>query len=101
VITCGLDTPAADVAGHLDGYELAVVVHRGVVVGIVKEKELDAHSERLVGELMEEGPSTLRADLPLEELAPRLAELDGGTALVTTPEGRLIGLVGDAATRPQ
>jgi CBS-domain-containing membrane protein len=42
---------------------------------------------------MEPGPSTVRADTPAEDLAERLARRDLRTAIVSTPEGKLIGVV--------
>ena len=35
----------------------------------------------------------MRADVPVEELESRLQDLDIDTALVTTPQGELIGVV--------
>jgi CBS-domain-containing membrane protein len=46
---------------------------------------------------MSPGPSTVRADTTAEELAQRLAKRDLKTALVTDPEGRLLGVVTRAA----
>jgi CBS domain-containing protein len=42
---------------------------------------------------MEAGPSTVRPHLPLEGLLARLEERDLRIAIVTTPQGRLIGVV--------
>jgi CBS-domain-containing membrane protein len=42
---------------------------------------------------MEAGPSTVRADRPLAELAERLRRRELRTAVVTSPEGRLLGMV--------
>ncbi len=42
---------------------------------------------------MEPGPSTVRADTLAAVLGPRLAERELRTAIVSTPEGRLIGVV--------
>jgi Mg/Co/Ni transporter MgtE len=41
---------------------------------------------------MENGPSTVRPDTPADQLAKRLRAADLRTALVTTPEGQLIGV---------
>jgi CBS-domain-containing membrane protein len=43
--------------------------------------------------IMEPGPSTVRADTLAADLARRLTERDLRTAIVSTPEGRLIGVV--------
>jgi Mg/Co/Ni transporter MgtE len=42
---------------------------------------------------MEPGPSTVRADSKLERLAARMRQHDLQTMVVTTPEGRLLGVV--------
>jgi hypothetical protein len=42
---------------------------------------------------MEPGPSTVRPDAVPSELAERLRSRDLRTALITTPEGVLIGIV--------
>jgi hypothetical protein len=39
---------------------------------------------------MEAGPSTVRADRPLAELAERLGSRGLHTAVVTSPDGRLL-----------
>ena len=43
--------------------------------------------------VMEPGPTTVRADTLAADLAQRLTERDLKTAIVSTPEGRLIGVV--------
>lgn len=42
---------------------------------------------------MEAGPSTVRADRPLVELPERLQSRGLRTAVVTAPDGRLLGVV--------
>jgi hypothetical protein len=42
---------------------------------------------------MTPGPSTVRPDLSVEDLRERLDRKDLKTALVSTPEGMLIGVV--------
>jgi Mg/Co/Ni transporter MgtE len=42
---------------------------------------------------MEPGPSTIRADNELEPLAKRMRDSDLTSLPVTTPEGRLLGVV--------
>jgi len=43
--------------------------------------------------VMEAGPSTVRPDRPLAELAERLRRRGLHTAIVTTPDGKLLGVV--------
>jgi Mg/Co/Ni transporter MgtE len=42
---------------------------------------------------MESGPSTVRADSKLEKLVARMRRHDLQTMVVTTPEGRLLGVM--------
>ena len=42
---------------------------------------------------MEAGPSTVRADTKLEKLVERMRRHDLRAMVVTTPEGRLLGVV--------
>ena len=66
------------------------------MLGVVRPDDVADHPGRPVGELMQEAPPTMRASLPVEELEPHLRDLEVDTALVTTPQGELIGVV----TRP-
>lgn len=53
----------------------------------------EAHRERPVVEVMELDPSTVRPHRSADALAQRLAEKSLRWAIVTTPEGRLLGVV--------
>jgi CBS domain-containing protein len=53
----------------------------------------DAPAGAIAEAVMEPGPTTVRADTLASELAERLTERDLKTAIVSTPEGRLIGVV--------
>lgn len=48
--------------------------------------------EALVCEVMEEGPSTYRLHVPATEMAERLTEHPQGRIVVTTLDGRLVGV---------
>jgi CBS domain-containing protein len=65
----------------------------GILLGRVRASELDGAADRPVGELMELGPSTVRPHRAAGELAKNLADRDLHWAIVTTPEGRLLGVV--------
>jgi CBS domain-containing protein len=71
------------------------VVHDGdIVLGRLRMSEMhDADPQARAEEVMSPGPSTVRADTEAEELAEKLDAKNLKTALVTTPEGRLIGVV--------
>jgi CBS domain-containing protein len=75
-------------------YPFALVTGRdGMLLGRVRASELDGAVDRPVGELMEPGPSTVRPHRSAGELARNLAERDLHWAIVTNPEGRLLGVV--------
>jgi Mg/Co/Ni transporter MgtE len=70
-----------------------VVVDGRIVLGAVRWSDLDGNLDLSVAEVMDGAPSTLRADVKVEELAARFAKLDGDSLLVTTPQAELIGVV--------
>jgi CBS domain-containing protein len=75
-------------------YPFALVTgHDGMLLGRVRASELDAAADRPIRELMELGPSTVRPHRAAGELARALADRDLRWAIVTTPEGRLLGVV--------
>jgi CBS domain-containing protein len=69
-----------------------VVTAGGVVLGILDPKVLVASSTAAAGDVMRPGPSTYRADVPVQELLEKLAPRHLRRALVATPEGRLLGV---------
>jgi len=90
-----LDDRAGDILESVRAgrWELAAVVNaRGVLLGRVRAGALDQPDAR-AADVMEEGPSTYRPDVPLEELLGRMHDRHFDTAFVTDPDGRLIGLV--------
>jgi len=86
VATCGLDEPADRVRELIDaspyGFCLVLAEDR-TLLGRIRKSTLE----------LEPGPSTVRYDLAVDELRKRLDEKDLRTAIVTTPEGKLIGVV--------
>jgi CBS-domain-containing membrane protein len=94
VVTCGLADPAAAVLEQVERspYGFALVIAAGVLLGRLRRSARGAAGATAEA-LMEPGPSTVRADTLARDLAARLAERDFKTAIVSTPEGRLIGVV--------
>jgi predicted transcriptional regulator len=95
VPTARLQDAVGDVARRVEGsgHEVAVVVTAGsVVLGILDPKVLVASSTAAAGDVMRPGPSTYRADVPVQELLEKLAPRHLRRALVATPEGRLLGV---------
>jgi CBS-domain-containing membrane protein len=69
-----------------------VVSTSGVLLGRLRASALNVAPETTVEERMESGPSTVRPDTPADELAQRLRDRDLKTAILTTPEGHLLGI---------
>lgn len=96
VPTCGLDDDLRQVRERVraSGWETCIVVNdQRVVLGRLGRSALRADDDRSVEQAMTEGPSTVRPSLPLHELLGRMVRSELRTALVTTLEGQLVGLV--------
>jgi CBS domain-containing protein len=97
VATCTLDTRVADLREMIEAspYGFALVVWSdGTLLGRVRSSEIrDADDDATAEDMMQPGPSTVRPDLGVDELRKRLDDKDLKTSLVSTPEGRLIGVV--------
>jgi CBS domain-containing protein len=96
VVTCALTERVAEVRERIDRspYGFALVTSSdGIVLGRVRRSVLNGNPDAAAEDVMEPGPSTVRPDLDAPTLADRLAERNLQTAIVTTPEGRLIGVV--------
>lgn len=87
-------SPAAGISPHDDEDVACVAVNdEGVVLGLVRRDRLRAGLSVAVEEIMEPGPTTVRASEPLADLTKRMREAEVEHILVTDPEGRLIGLL--------
>ena len=96
VVTCALTDRVADVRERVRAspYRFAfVVADDGVLLGRLRRAALEGDGGLAAEEVMEPGPSTVRADTPPAKLAERLDRRDLKTAVITDPEGRLMGLV--------
>jgi Mg/Co/Ni transporter MgtE len=107
VVTCSLSQTAGDVRARVEAspYRFALVVSEGgVLLGRLRRGALEGDPQRIAEESMEPGPSTVRPDSVPSQLAERLRSRDLRTALVSTPEGVLIGIVRredlEQSTRP-
>ncbi len=91
--TCALDAHLADAAEEARAASLDVCLvlnERGVVLGRLRAP-FDGDPASLVEEAMEAGPSTVRADEPLEALVPRMQARGTSSIIVTSPDGVLVG----------
>jgi CBS domain-containing protein len=96
VVTCRLEDTVAEVRVRVEAspYGFAFVTSAdGVVLGRLRKATLEGDPNRRAGEVMEPGPSTSRPDLDPAELLAKLQKADLTTAVLTDPEGRLLGIV--------
>ncbi len=85
--------PAVREAIARSPYPFALVTGRdGMLLGRVRASELDGAADRPIAEFMELGPSTVRPHRAAGQLAKSLADRGLHWAIVTTPEGRLLGV---------
>jgi rhodanese-related sulfurtransferase len=96
VAICGLADHVEAIRQRIDAspYGFALVLADRVVLGRVPRSRLDDASEHARAEmLMEPGPSTARPHTDPGELASSLHRSGARTAILTTPEGELLGVV--------
>ncbi len=75
-------------------WDACVVVNRQrVVLGLLREKELALNPDVGVEQVMRNGPTTSRPNEPVEKMAKHMRERGARTMLVTTSDGRLVGLL--------
>src|SRR5712691_2960066 len=99
VPTCAAGTPAglALQQARAQGWDRCVVIAgQGIVVGILRVGRISASEQALAAEVMQPGPTTVRAHEDLDATRQRMRERHVAHLLVTTPDGNLIGVV-DAA----
>lgn len=96
VVTCRLEDPVGRVRERVQAspYGFALVTaSNGTLFGRLRRNALEGEPEATAESLMEPGPSTVRPDTAVKELRERLDKQGLRTAIVSTPEGRLIGVV--------
>jgi predicted transcriptional regulator len=96
VVTARPEEPIGEVAARVAhspyGFALVVALD-ATLLGRLRKQALDGDPAARAEQVMEAGPSTIRADRPLAELAERLRSRELRTAVVTAPDGRLVGVV--------
>jgi CBS domain-containing protein len=95
VVTCSLQDPVGAVAERVSGspYPFALVLSRhGVLLGRLRASMLDCDASLRAEEVMEPGPKTFRAHKTAAGVARELGQRELRWAIVTTPEGELIGV---------
>jgi Mg/Co/Ni transporter MgtE len=90
-----MEEPLATVRDRVraSGFDVCVVVNeQRVVLGWLREQELDTEEER-VEDAMRPGPSTFRPNVPIEEMAEYMGKHELPGAPITTSDGVLVGLL--------
>ena len=83
-------------AGDVDvsGDRSVIVVNEErIVFGRLAADDMRSNPDKLVDELMAPGPTTVRAHEPAEALHERMRSAHVHEVIVSTPEGRLLGVV--------
>ena len=96
VVTCTLDDRAEEIKERIDAsaYRFALVLADRVVLGRIRRTGIDEAPDDASAELlMEPGPSTTRPHTDPGELAEQFHRSGTRTAILTTPEGELLGVV--------
>lgn len=97
VVTCRLDDQVDQLRQRVESsqYGFALVTtERGTLFGRLRASVMEGADAGATAEsLMDPGPSTMRPDRTPAEVIERLDKRDLRTAIVSTPDGRLIGVV--------
>ena len=96
VPTCRLMDHTGDIRRRVRaaGWEVCVVVNDArVVLGLLRPEPVDADPQMTAEQVMESGPSTIRPHLLLDEVAQDMRKHGVESVLVTTSDGRLVGLL--------
>ena len=96
VPTCGIDDLLGEVRHRTydAGWDECIVVDcDGIVVGRLRNQAWEADDATTVEEVMEPGPTTVRANGLLQSLVDRMSKRGTKLTVVTTPQGYLIGVL--------
>ncbi len=96
VPTCALDESLAEVRVRVRaaGWDTCIVVNEErVVLGRLGRKAVASDGDETVKGAMSPGPSTVRPSIGTDALLERMRQRNLTSYLVTTPDGRLVGLV--------
>jgi rhodanese-related sulfurtransferase len=103
VPTCALRERLEDVKSRRrPNYDLCVVVNdRNIVLGVIQGEAWDANPLSRVSEVMQPGPRTIRPDLEPKDAQRILRNYDSSSAIVTTSDGELLGVIRIAQKKTQ
>lgn len=91
---CGPDEHVADVRRRIEraGAQECVIVNSArVVEGLVAAEAWQKNGATAIEEIMDPAPLTARPDVAAQTAGERMRRQKSDTALVTTPDGKLIG----------
>lgn len=94
VPTCGLEDAAGPAVSRAAdaGWPVCVVTNEhGIVAGRLRVANVAVEDRRPADEVMDGGPTTVRANDDLASTIARMADRHVAVLLVTTPEGTLLG----------
>lgn len=96
VSTCRLTDHVGDVRQQTQaagGDACLVINDEGIVLGRLRGKAWAADPETVVETVMEEGPTTIRPDTPLDDITKRMRDKNVSSIVVTTLHGKLLGVL--------
>ena len=94
VLACRIGDRVGDVAHQLDTvpHDYCVVLNdHDIVLGRLRQKDLRGADDTTVEQVMEPGPTTVRATEPAKPLLERMRTKNVPAVIVTTNKGRLVG----------
>lgn len=92
VATCRIDERVSEIRSKMTDGICVVVNDKEIVLGLVKADDLGEDDEAVAEDVMKDGPSTWRPHLDAAELSHYLAHKDIDQVLITTADGKLVGL---------
>jgi rhodanese-related sulfurtransferase len=103
VFTCSLRERLEDVkTRRRPNQDMCVVVSdRNIVLGVIRGEIWNANSQSRVVDVMDPGPRTFRPDVDPKEVQKTLRNDEAETAIVTTSDGELLGLIRIAQRKAQ
>ena len=103
VPTCSLRERLEDVKSRRrPNQDMCIVVNdRNIVMGVIQNETWDANPQARVVDIMQPGPKTLRPDLEPKDAQKILRNYDAPTAIITTSDGELLGIIRIAQKKSQ
>ena len=96
IATCRLGETIGDVAKRVKSggrRQCVVTSDDGVVLGRLRGRALNAHSDATAESVMESGPTTIRPDVSLAKFTEHMKAMRVASVVVTASTGHLIGVL--------